>query len=98
MQGMPPDDENVEASSERSLTPQEREAVRQLVQDELKKSQPPATTQGAPDPEWLTIPEVAKLLRISRGAAYQAIERGEVPGVRRIGKLIRVRRKALLGE
>ena len=47
-------------------------------------------------PPVLTVEEVAKLLRISRGAAYQAVRRGELPGVRRVGRTLRVSRDAVL--
>lgn len=36
--------------------------------------------------EFLTIPELAKLLRLSPPAARAAVRRGEVPGARRIGR------------
>jgi excisionase family DNA binding protein len=39
----------------------------------------------------LTVPEVAKALRISRGAAYEAIRCGDIKSVR-IGRTIRVPR------
>jgi excisionase family DNA binding protein len=45
-------------------------------------------------PTVLTVHEVAKILRIGRISAYQAIERGEVPSVR-IGRRILVPRVAL---
>ena len=44
----------------------------------------------------LTVDEVADLLRISRDAAYQRIARGQLPGVCRLGKSVRVRRDVLL--
>ena len=47
-----------------------------------------------------TISEVAKLLNISRGSAYQAARTGQIPTLR-FGKLLRVPRSALqrlLGE
>lgn len=50
------------------------------------------------EPEFLTVDEAAVLLRVNRNSLYQAIERGEVPGVRRIGRLIRIRRAALLED
>jgi excisionase family DNA binding protein len=54
--------------------------------------------EGAePEPEFLTVDEAAAILRVGRNAAYDAIERGEIPGVQRVGRLIRIRRKALLG-
>ena len=42
----------------------------------------------------LTVPEVARLLRISRGAAYGAVRRGEIPHLR-FGKSIRISRLVL---
>jgi len=38
----------------------------------------------------LTIPEVAKLLRIGRNTAYQAARNGSLPGVLRFGRTIRI--------
>jgi excisionase family DNA binding protein len=40
------------------------------------------------------IPEVARLLGMSRNAAYEAARRGDIPTIR-IGKLIRVPKHAL---
>lgn len=51
-------------------------------------------------PAVLTVPEAAQLLRIGRGAAYEAARTGELPTVR-IGRTLRVPRHALaalLGE
>ena len=42
----------------------------------------------------LTVPEVARLLRISRGTAYQAVRTGQLPSIR-LGRVIRVPRYAL---
>lgn len=42
----------------------------------------------------LTVPEVARMLRISRGAAYEAVRRGEIPTLR-LGKRLLVPRVAL---
>ncbi len=47
-------------------------------------------------PAVLTVDEVALLLRVERKTVYEAIARGELPGVRRIGRLIRVSRAAVL--
>lgn len=49
------------------------------------------------DVEYLTVDEAAAVLRIGRHAAYKAAERGELPGVIRVGRFYRVRRAALLG-
>ena len=47
-------------------------------------------------PEVLTVDELARLLRISRGSAYQAVRSGTIPGVVRIGKTLRIDRDAVL--
>jgi excisionase family DNA binding protein len=47
------------------------------------------------DPLVLTVEEAAELLRVSRSAAYAAIQRGELPAVH-IGRTIRVPRGRLL--
>ena len=43
----------------------------------------------------LTIPEVAKLLRIGRSAAYEAARTGALLGVLHFGRTIRISRYAL---
>ncbi len=47
-------------------------------------------------PAFLTVEELARLLRCNVKTAYGAIERGEIPGVLRLGRMIRIRRAALL--
>lgn len=42
----------------------------------------------------LTVPELARALRIGRNQAYSMVERGQVPALR-IGRSIRVPRQAL---
>jgi len=42
----------------------------------------------------LTVPEVARLLRISKGSCYEAIHTGQIPSLR-FGRSIRVPRHAL---
>ncbi len=42
----------------------------------------------------LTVPEAARLLRISRSLAYELVARGELPAIR-LGRAIRIRRLAL---
>lgn len=49
----------------------------------------------SPEPEFLTVDEAADLLRINRKTLYEAIQRGEVPGVLRIRRTIRISRTAL---
>ena len=47
-------------------------------------------------PQVLTVDEVVDLMRVDRKTAYAAIAEGGVPGVRRIGRCIRVSRDVLL--
>jgi excisionase family DNA binding protein len=47
-------------------------------------------------PPLLTPAEVAALLRTSRKAVYCMIERGQIPGVVRLGRRVLVRRDVLL--
>jgi excisionase family DNA binding protein len=44
----------------------------------------------------LTVDELAALLRVERKTVYAAIGRGEIPGVRRVGALLRVSRDRVL--
>jgi excisionase family DNA binding protein len=53
--------------------------------------------QRSPDSDsrWtFTVEEAAKLLGVSRGSAYEAVRRGELPSIR-VGKRILVPRAAL---
>ncbi|WP_348980544.1 helix-turn-helix domain-containing protein [Polyangium sp. 15x6] len=51
----------------------------------------------APDlPAVLTADELAALLRVDRKTVYNLITRGDIPGVRRLGKTIRISRDAVL--
>jgi excisionase family DNA binding protein len=45
---------------------------------------------------FLTVPEVAQLLRINRGRAYAMANDGTLPGVIRLGRTIRVDRVRLI--
>jgi excisionase family DNA binding protein len=47
-------------------------------------------------PPVLTVDEVAELMRVDRKTAYAAIAQGDVPGVCRLGRCIRVSRDVLL--
>lgn len=47
-------------------------------------------------PEFLTVDEAAILLRVNRKTLYESIRLGQVPGVMRVGKALRIRRAALL--
>lgn len=48
------------------------------------------------EPMFLTVPEVAALLRTSAKAIYTMIERGQLDGVRRLGRRVLIRRDLLL--
>lgn len=48
------------------------------------------------EPDVLTVDEVAALLRVDRKSIYAAVARGEVPGVLRLGRLIRFSREVVL--
>ena len=47
-------------------------------------------------PAVLTVDEAAELLRVDRKTVYESIRRGELPGVVRLGRSIRIGRGALL--
>jgi excisionase family DNA binding protein len=47
-------------------------------------------------PEFLTVDEAAHLLRVNRKTLYEAIRLGQVPGVARLGRILRLRRDMLL--
>ena len=46
--------------------------------------------------EVMIVDELACLLRVERKTAYAAIQRGEIPGVRHVGRSIRISRRAVL--
>lgn len=45
----------------------------------------------------LTVDEAAALLRLTPGALRVAIARGQIPGVVRFGRRVRIQREALIG-
>ncbi|NVJ05265.1 helix-turn-helix domain-containing protein [Myxococcus sp. AM001] len=47
-------------------------------------------------PEFLTVDEAAALLRVNRKTLYESIRLGQLPGVVRIGKALRIRREAIV--
>lgn len=59
---------------------------------------PPTTASGLdPDPDpILTVEELARLLRLNRKTVYEAFQRGQIPGGRRIGRTIRFARAVVL--
>jgi excisionase family DNA binding protein len=52
--------------------------------------------QTATLPTLLTIDDVARVLRTSRGAVYAMAARGQLPGLTRIGRRVLIRADALL--
>lgn len=48
------------------------------------------------EPELLHVEEAARLLRIGRTRAYEMTQSGEMPGLVRIGRSVRVSRRRLL--
>lgn len=54
----------------------------------------PATASPEALPEFLTVAEFGRLLRLGRSKAYDAVRRGDVPSLR-FGKVIRIPRSAL---
>lgn len=61
--------------------------------------QPPPTCAPPPEPDLdpvLTVDELARLLRVNRKTVYEAFQRGEIPGGRRIGRAIRFARAVVL--
>ncbi len=46
--------------------------------------------------EILTAEEAATFLRLNPKSVYEAVKRGEIPGVRRIGRSLRFSRRALV--
>lgn len=51
---------------------------------------------GSALPVVLTVDEAAEILRVDRKTVYESIRRGELPGVVRLGRSIRIGRGALL--
>jgi len=47
--------------------------------------------------EFLTVEEMAQLLRVSKKTIYDLIKLGQIPGCKRVGKQFRFLRSAVLG-
>ena len=54
------------------------------------------TPLAEPSSAVLTVDEVAALLRLNRKTIYEAFQRGELPGGRRVGRSIRFDRATIL--
>jgi excisionase family DNA binding protein len=60
-------------------------------------TQPTDSSETSPPTrEILTVDELADFLRLNRKTVYEAIDRGEIPGVRRIGESYRIHRATVL--
>ena len=57
-----------------------------------------ATGGGSEDnlPPFLTVDEVAELLRINRNTVYELFQRNEIPGGRKVGRVIRFSRDVVI--
>jgi hypothetical protein len=51
-------------------------------------------SRDSSEPDFLTVEEWASKHRVSRLSAYRAVKNGEVEGVVRIGRVIRIRNQA----
>lgn len=47
-------------------------------------------------PHTLTVDEAAEVMRVNRKTVYEVIAAGDLPGVRRLGRTIRIHRATLL--
>jgi excisionase family DNA binding protein len=57
---------------------------------------PVTLTRPTEPPTVLSVDELATLLRVNRKTAYEAVARGLIPGVKRIGRAIRIDRVAVV--
>ncbi|NRD67099.1 helix-turn-helix domain-containing protein [Corallococcus exiguus] len=48
------------------------------------------------EPSFLTVDEAAELLRVNRKTLYEAIRLGQLPGVIRLGRCVRLSRATML--
>ncbi|WP_408888698.1 helix-turn-helix domain-containing protein [Myxococcus faecalis] len=51
---------------------------------------------GPHGPDFLTVEEAAALLRVNRKTLYEAIRLGQVPGIVRLGRVLRIHRTTLV--
>lgn len=67
-----------------------------MQNNEIGSSAPPASSLESSESEVMTVAEGARLLRVNPKTIYSQIQRGELPGTRRVGRKIRLSRSALL--
>lgn len=84
--------------------------VHQAVAHPEEQGAPPGWRQGerasttaaanelpaAPEPEVLTVPELAVLLRMNEKSTYDLVARGKIPGATKVGRLWRVHRPTVV--
>ena len=46
----------------------------------------------------MTVDELASLLRLNRDTTYKAVAEQQIPGIRRIGRTIRIHRAAIMSR
>lgn len=56
----------------------------------------PLSERGAPPSPVMTVDDVAAWLHTSRAAIYKMVERGQLPGVRRLGRKLYFHRASLV--
>ncbi len=64
-----------------------------------RKSVPPRQRASGPivaTDAIMTVNETAALLRVERKLVYDLVSRGDLPGARRVGRLIRISRDAVM--
>jgi len=54
------------------------------------------TTKASCATEVLTVPELARLLRVNAKTVYRLVRANRIPGVHRVGRLVRIHREAAL--
>jgi len=47
-------------------------------------------------PSFLTVDELAGLMRVNRKTIYDAIAAGEIPGAQRVGRVVRIHRRTVV--
>jgi excisionase family DNA binding protein len=84
-----------EADAERVAAEKRALKLIDLVKIPGEATASPATQVPSGNPNLLTVPEAAKVLRTTAGSIYAAIERGKLPGVVRVGRRVLVDRGVL---
>ena len=72
-------------------------AVDSAVEEALSRRAEENTSES-PDspPEFITVEELAKLLRVNRKTIYSQFNKGEIPGGRRLSKSVRFHRETVI--